>query len=72
MLTQNAPSTTPKPAPVPMRSRFTKLVSSRNVEKIRREIEAQWGFMPTPAYCKALIKFVDEWNEAVAEANVQP
>lgn len=45
---------------VPKLARFQKLVSSRNVAKIRREIEAKWGFVPSEAYCKELLIFVDE------------
>jgi len=43
-----------------MRAKFTKLVSSKNVEKIRHEIEVRYGFMPSEKYCRDLIKFIDE------------
>ena len=52
-----------KTAPVLMR--FVKLVTPGNTEIVRRKIEAKYGFSPSLAYCRDLVKFVDEMTSNV-------
>ena len=60
MLTPIVPSTTNELAPVTMRSKFMKLIASKDRKRIQRAIEAKYGFVPSEKYCRDLAEFILE------------
>ena len=60
MLTPIVPSTTNELAPVTMREKFSKLVASKDLQRVRRAIAVKYGFMPSEKYCRDLAAFVLE------------